>query len=199
MYWRSRRTNANVAYNLLTLHASLVDEACPLVAEDLKNVYQSHYINKMFNPSVPIHPDSPYFHKSPGLKDKIHCVVYVIDICKVKIISDTIIEKFGVFRKKANQLSIPQLVLLTKVDEACPIVAGDLKNVYQSDYIQKSIHEVSVQLGVSLSAVVPVKNYYQELEVDSETDILLLSALIQMLRAAEGYFDNYCNVEEMSE
>ncbi|KAL1280638.1 hypothetical protein QQF64_015238 [Cirrhinus molitorella] len=171
-----------------------------LDVDDFASILNGHIPDRyQFNPSVPIHPDSPYFHKSPGLKDKIHCVVYVIDICKVKIISDTIIEKFGVFRKKANQLSIPQLVLLTKVDEACPIVAGDLKNVYQSDYIQKSIHEVSVQLGVSLSAVVPVKNYYQELEVDSETDILLLSALIQMLRAAEGYFDNYCNVEEMSE
>ncbi|KAL0201034.1 hypothetical protein M9458_004221, partial [Cirrhinus mrigala] len=52
------------------------------------------------------------------------------------------------------------------------------------------------KLGVSLSAVVPVKNYYQELEIDSQTDILLLNAVVQMLRAAEGYFDDFYNPEE---
>uniref|UniRef100_A0A672N7J4 Interferon-induced protein 44-like n=1 Tax=Sinocyclocheilus grahami TaxID=75366 RepID=A0A672N7J4_SINGR len=134
---------------------------------------------------------------SPGLKDKIHCVVFVIDISRVKLLSDKMIEKFVVFRKKANQLSIPQLVLLTKVDEACPLVAEDLKNVYQSHYINKM--EVSFQLGVSLSVVVPVKNYYQELEIDPQTDILLLNAVVQMLRAAEGYFDDFYNPEERSE
>jgi len=34
---------------------------------------------------------------------------------------------------------IPQLVLLSKVDEACPLVAEDLKNVYQSHYINKMV------------------------------------------------------------
>lgn len=34
---------------------------------------------------------------------------------------------------------IPQLVLLTKVDEACSLVAEDLKNVYQSHYINKMV------------------------------------------------------------
>jgi len=53
---------------------------------------------------MPIQPDSPHFHKSPGLKDKIHCVVYVIDASKVKILSDKMIEKFVVFRRKTNQL-----------------------------------------------------------------------------------------------
>lgn len=57
-----------------------------------------------FNPSMSIQPDSPHFNKSPGLKDRIHCVVYVIDTCKVKILSDKIINKFAVFRRKTNQL-----------------------------------------------------------------------------------------------
>lgn len=34
---------------------------------------------------------------------------------------------------------IPQLLLMTKVDEACPLVAEDLKNVYRSFYIQKKV------------------------------------------------------------
>ncbi|XP_042574507.1 interferon-induced protein 44-like isoform X1 [Cyprinus carpio] len=171
-----------------------------LDVDDFATILKGHIQDKyQFNPMMPIQPDSPHFHKSPGLKDKIHCVVYVIDISKVKLLSDKTIEKFVVFRKKANQLGVPQLVLLTKVDEACPLVAEDLKNVYQSHYINQMMQEISSQLGVSLSAVVPVKNYYQELEIDPQTDILLLNAVVQMLRAAEGYFDDFYNPEERSE
>uniref|UniRef100_A0A673L8Y6 TLDc domain-containing protein n=1 Tax=Sinocyclocheilus rhinocerous TaxID=307959 RepID=A0A673L8Y6_9TELE len=154
-----------------------------LDVDDFATILKGHIQDKyQFNPLMPIQPDSPHFHKSPGLKDKIHCVVFVIDISR-----------------KANQLSIPQLGLMTKVDEACPLVAEDLKNVYQSHYINKMMQEISSQLGVSLSVVVPVKNYYQELEIDSQTDILLLNAVVQMLRAAEGYFDDFYNPEERSE
>ncbi|XP_059358650.1 interferon-induced protein 44-like [Carassius carassius] len=170
-----------------------------LDVDDFATILKGHIKDKyQFNPLTPIQPDSPHFNKSPGLKDRIHCVVYVIDISKVKLLSDKTIEKFVAFRKKANQQGIPQLVLLTKVDEACPLVAEDLKNVYQSHYINNMMEEISTQLGVSLSAVVPVKNYYRELEIDPQTDILLLNAVVQMLRAAEGYFDHFYNPEENS-
>ena len=52
------------------------------------------------------------------------------------------------------------------------------------------MREAAVQLGVSMSAVIPVKNYSQELELDPLTDILLLNAVNQMLRVAESYFDD---------
>ncbi len=58
------------------------------------------------------------------------------------------------------------------------------------------MQEVSTQLGVSLSSVVPVKNYCQELEIDCQSDILLLNAVVQMLRAAEGFFDDLYSAEE---
>jgi len=61
------------------------------------------------------------------------------------------------------------------------------------------VQEVSAQLGVSMSAVIPVKNYYQELEIDPQTDILLLNAVVQILRATEGFFDDFYNPEERSE
>lgn len=171
-----------------------------LDVDDFSSILKGHIQDRyQFNPSMPIQPDSPHFCKSPGLKDKIHCVVYVIDTCKVKLLSDKMIDKFAVFRRKTNQLGIPQLVLLTKLDEACPLVAEDLKNVYHSHYINKMVQEVSAQLGVSLSAVVPVKNYCQELEIDPQTDILLLNAVVQILRATEGYFDDFYNPEEKPE
>nr|XP_055057641.1 interferon-induced protein 44-like [Misgurnus anguillicaudatus]XP_055057642.1 interferon-induced protein 44-like [Misgurnus anguillicaudatus] len=159
--------------------------------DDITNILKGHIQDKyQFNPSAPLQDDSPHFHKSPSLKDTIHCVVFVIDTCKVKILSKKMIEKFVTLRRKANQLGIPQLVLLTKVDEACPLVTADLKNVYQSHYIRRMMQEVCGNIGVSLTAVVPVKNYSEEVELDPHTDILLLNALNHILRAAEGYFDN---------
>ncbi|TRY81985.1 hypothetical protein DNTS_030988 [Danionella cerebrum] len=56
---------------------------------------------------------------------------------------------------------------------------------------------ISSRLGVSLSAVIPVKNYYQELEINTQTDVLVLNAVVQMIRAAEGFFDDFYNPEEM--
>lgn len=51
------------------------------------------------------------------------------------------------------------------------------------------MQEVSVRLGVSVSAVVPVKNYSRELDLDLEVDVLLLSAVLQIIRTAEVYFE----------
>ena len=51
------------------------------------------------------------------------------------------------------------------------------------------MQEASARLGVPLSCIVPVKNYCEELELDPDNDILLLSAIIQMLRFADNYFD----------
>ena len=50
--------------------------------------------------------------------------------------------------------------------------------------------ELSESLGIPLSCVLPVKNYSEELELDQDTDILLLSAVKQMLNYADSFFEN---------
>ncbi|KAK3567797.1 hypothetical protein QTP86_026441 [Hemibagrus guttatus] len=216
--------------------------------DDFSNILKGHIQDRyQFNPTMPLQLESKYFCKAPTIKEKIHAVVYVMDACKVKLLSDKMIEKLAAFRRKASlhralggaalnnpQLSlrlmmglgemerwvevfpgfttnqsghgmlvgvkklsgVPQMVLLTKVDEACRSVGEDLKHVYQSPYIYRMMQEVSVHLGVSLSAVVPVKNYFKELELDLHTDLVLLNAVVQIIRTAEGYFDDFSCEEE---
>lgn len=60
-------------------------------------------------------------------------------------------------------------------------------------YFGIQMQKASVQLGVPLSCVIPVRNYSEELELDTNCDILLLSAIIQMLRFADNYFDDVSN------
>ncbi|KAM9501218.1 interferon-induced protein 44-like isoform 2-T2 [Clarias gariepinus] len=133
---------------------------------------------------------STYFSKAPSVQEKIHVVVFVMDACKIKLLSDKMIKKLTAFRRKASDMGIPQMVLLTKVDEACRLVGEDLKNIYQSHYIYTVMKEVSLHLGISLASVVPVKNYSKELDLEPNTDIMLLKAILQMIRTAEGYFED---------
>uniref|UniRef100_A0A8C7M0L2 TLDc domain-containing protein n=1 Tax=Oncorhynchus mykiss TaxID=8022 RepID=A0A8C7M0L2_ONCMY len=163
----------------------------------LLSVTQTPHLSlSQFNPSVPLQADAHGFQQSVNLHERIHCVVYVMDTCKVSIMSTKLEEKLAAIRRRVNLLGIPQLVLLTKVDEACPCVADNLRNVYNSQYIKTKAQEVSGRLGVPMSCIVPVKNYSEELELDMSCDILLLSALIQMLRFADNYFDEVNDQEK---
>ncbi|XP_073332905.1 interferon-induced protein 44-like [Pagrus major] len=158
--------------------------------DDISNILKGHLPDRyQFNPSVPLDTEAHGYRKFPVLKDKIHCVAYVVDACKVSIMPTKLEEKLEAIRRKVNLMGIPQLVLLTKVDEACLLVKEDVRNVYKSDYIKQMMQEVSTRLGVPLSCVVPVRNYSEELELDPNCDILLLSAVKQMLRFADNYFD----------
>ncbi|XP_075944347.1 interferon-induced protein 44-like [Anarhichas minor] len=158
--------------------------------DDISSILKGHLPDRyQFNPSAPLHSEVHSYRKSPALKDKIHCVAYVSDACKVSIMPQKLEEKLDAIRRKVNLMGIPQLVLLTRVDEACPLVTEDVRNVYKSVYIKEMMQEVSARLGVPVSCVVPVKNYSEELELDQNCDILLLSAVIQMLRFADNYFD----------
>uniref|UniRef100_A0A4W5KQY5 TLDc domain-containing protein n=1 Tax=Hucho hucho TaxID=62062 RepID=A0A4W5KQY5_9TELE len=159
-----------------------------LDTDDITSILKGHVQDRSTRPCLS-RSDGVGYCKWPGLKDTIHCVVYVLDACKVTLVSAKMVDKLAAIRKGINKLGVPQLVLLTKVDEACPLVREDLTNIYLSHYIERMTREVSVCLGVSQSCVLPVKNYSREFELDIHTDILLLTAVVQMLRYTDDYFD----------
>ncbi|KAM9385551.1 interferon-induced protein 44-like [Pholidichthys leucotaenia] len=158
--------------------------------DDISSILKGHLVDRyQFNSSAPLHSEASSYQKSPALKDKIHCVAYIIDACKISIMPTELEEKLDAIRRKVNLLTIPQLVLLTKVDEACPLVKEDVRNVYKSGYIKDLMQEVSSRLGVPLSCIVPVRNYSEELELNISCNILVLSAVVQMLHFIDYYFD----------
>ncbi|KAE8294008.1 Interferon-induced protein 44-like [Larimichthys crocea] len=123
--------------------------------DDIVNILKGHLPDcYQFNPSVALQSEVLGYRKSPHLKDKIHCVAYVIDACKVSIMPAKLEEKLEAIRRKVNIMGIPQLVLMTKVDEACPFVSQDIRNIYKSSYIKEMMQEASARLGVPLSCIV---------------------------------------------
>ncbi|XP_041646398.1 interferon-induced protein 44-like [Cheilinus undulatus] len=162
-----------------------------LNVDDIFTILKGHLPDRyQFNPTAPLQMDSHGYRESSRLEDKIHCVAYVVDACKVSIMPSKLEEKMNAIRRKINLIGVPQLVLLTKVDEACPLVAEDVTKIYQSNYIKQMMQEASTRLSLPLSCVIPVKNYNEELEVNLNCDILLLSAVNQMLRITDDYFDD---------
>uniref|UniRef100_A0A673JQQ0 Interferon-induced protein 44-like n=1 Tax=Sinocyclocheilus rhinocerous TaxID=307959 RepID=A0A673JQQ0_9TELE len=165
--------------------------------EDISSTLQGHVPDRYkFNPISPFQPDEQKASRPASLQEKIHCVVYVIDATKISLMSDKLQEKLASIRRKVNSLGIPQIVLMTKVDEACPEVEKDLQSLYVSSYIKSKVQEVSSRLGVPVSCVLPAKNYSQELELELNCDVLLLTALQQMLNFADDYLDDVCPMED---
>ncbi|XP_023195115.1 interferon-induced protein 44-like isoform X1 [Xiphophorus maculatus] len=164
-----------------------VDDISSILEGHMPNRYQA--LSFQFNPSEPLHPDTSGYRKSPDLKEKIHCLSYILDATKVFVMPEKLAEKLKAIRQKANLLGVPQLVVLTKVDDSCPLVKENLTNIYRSVYIKEIMQEASTKLGMPLSCIVPVRNYVEELDLDLNSDVLLLSAVIQMLRFADNYFD----------
>ncbi|XP_065101839.1 interferon-induced protein 44-like [Paramisgurnus dabryanus] len=159
--------------------------------EDISSIIQGLIPDRyQFNPMVPFHRDEQKSSRPSSLQEKIHFVVFVIDATKISLMSGKLEEKLAAIRKKVNSLSVPQIVLMTKIDEACPLVEEDLQKVYVSSYIKAKVQEVSSRLGVPVSCVLPVKNYSQELELNLNCDLLLLTAVQQMLNYAEDYLDD---------
>uniref|UniRef100_A0A672P0M1 Interferon-induced protein 44-like n=1 Tax=Sinocyclocheilus grahami TaxID=75366 RepID=A0A672P0M1_SINGR len=165
--------------------------------EDISSILQGHVPDRYkFNPMAPFQPDEQKASRPASLQEKIHCVVYVIDSTRISLMSDKLQEKLASIRRKVNSLGIAQIVLMTKVDEACPLVEKDLQSLYVSSYIKSKVQEVSSRLGVPVSCVLPVKNYSQELELELNCDVLLLTALQQMLNFADDYLDDVCSMED---
>uniref|UniRef100_A0A8C4T2Y2 Interferon-induced protein 44-like n=1 Tax=Erpetoichthys calabaricus TaxID=27687 RepID=A0A8C4T2Y2_ERPCA len=125
----------------------------------------------------------------PSLADQVHCIVYVIDASTASLLDKELLKMFQIIQDKADRLGIPQLLLLTKVDFACNIVKDDLTKVYESRYIHETVLKVSQMVGVQVSCILPVRNYWCETELDMKVDILILKALQQILRQADTFFD----------
>ncbi|WAR13785.1 IF44L-like protein [Mya arenaria] len=56
-----------------------------------------------FNPATPITPETPGFIHKPGLADKVHCVLFVLEANTIDDLPTKLVEKMNSFQKLMNQ------------------------------------------------------------------------------------------------
>uniref|UniRef100_A0A672IB00 G domain-containing protein n=1 Tax=Salarias fasciatus TaxID=181472 RepID=A0A672IB00_SALFA len=157
--------------------------------DDIKLAMQGHVKDEYkFNPVSPLTSDDPGYNQSPSPDDKIHVLVCVYS-ANASEITDSVLHKMRDIREAACDLDIRQLLIVTKVDEACPETQESLRNVYKSKHVKKKMAEFSSKVGIPMRFVLPVKNYSDEISIDPDADTLILCVLRLILDFGNDFLE----------
>ncbi|CAL8311813.1 unnamed protein product [Arctogadus glacialis] len=141
--------------------------------------------NYKFDPKTPLDDSNDCYINNPTSNDKAHILVFVLAVDINHVADPLMFKKMTEIRLAARDLDIPQIAILTKIDEkSCDLVKKDLKNVYSSTNIKNAMEKLSNTVGFPLNCIFPLKNYHGEIELNDEMDMLILSALRKILDLA---------------
>ncbi|XP_060082945.1 interferon-induced protein 44-like [Ylistrum balloti] len=164
------------------------------INKDIDAILDGHVPdNYIFNVSSPVTNKTHGYRRDPKLKDKIHCVVYVLEAEKyaaeveMSFVTEPVKEQIMEIQDKIDQRGIPQLILLNKIDNACSDTKGDTSLVYRSELIRQRCYHAANCLGLPPLTVLPMRNHFMELTTSDEVAVLTLYNVRQMLRAADSY------------
>ncbi|XP_053333395.1 interferon-induced protein 44-like isoform X2 [Clarias gariepinus] len=168
------------------------DKSQGVQTKDIQKILKGHVKDGYtFNPVKPIDKDdTKYYNPNPTLKDGVHCLVSVLPADKISIMSDEVIQKMRAVREKARDLGIPQIVVMSMVDKACPLVIENLSKIYTSRKIKEKMKECSDKLGVPMNCIYPVQNYHEQITNDLHMDILIFMAMTDIVRFANDYVED---------
>ncbi|XP_035986051.1 interferon-induced protein 44-like [Fundulus heteroclitus] len=156
-------------------------------ADDLKLALKGHVKEGYkFNPSSSLSADDYYYNSSPSVSDRVHVLVCIYD-ANASQMKSSVLQKMKEIREAASELGIPQLAILTHIDEACGETEKNLTNVYKSKHLKKKMGDFSSSLGIPMNCILPVKNYSKEIQLNQDVDTLILSALTPMIDFGDDY------------
>ncbi|MEQ2261362.1 hypothetical protein XENORESO_009474 [Xenotaenia resolanae] len=163
-----------------------------LTLHDILSVIKGHVPEgHKFSPDQPVGTETPGYVKTPSVGDKIHCVAFVVDASKITSNNKGFSSTFKLLREHISELGVHQVALLTHVDQICQETAKDISLVYKSLSVRETMNKAGALLGMSTSYIVPVRNYSSELDLDVNTDVLLLSAVDHILQYVDLFFQDY--------
>ncbi|XP_027877784.1 interferon-induced protein 44-like [Xiphophorus couchianus] len=139
-----------------------------------------------FNPTSPLNKSK--YNMSPSADDKIHVLVCVMS-ANASQVKPSVLEKMKRVRETASDLGIPQMAILTHIDDACGETEKDLRNVYKSKHLKKKMKDLSASVGIPLNCIFPVKNYSEKIDLNDDVDFLILSALKKMVDFGDDFLE----------
>ncbi|XP_073670473.1 uncharacterized protein [Paramisgurnus dabryanus] len=159
--------------------------------EDIINVVFGHVKDGYkFDESEPLTHGDEHYISDPNLSDHAFCLVYVVAADKLSFTDEKLIEKLKIIRTRISDKGIPQVIVMTKIDEACRVVNKDLTRVYHSKKIKEKMQTCSDLIGVPMCNILPVKNYHEEMDTNPDVDVLILKALEQIVNLAQDRIDS---------
>uniref|UniRef100_A0A4W6CY91 G domain-containing protein n=1 Tax=Lates calcarifer TaxID=8187 RepID=A0A4W6CY91_LATCA len=145
--------------------------------EDIKLTMMGHVMDKyLFNSTSPLLSGCAGYEKDPSANDICHILVCVISANSAET------------KPSLPVLTgIPQVCILTHIDEACGITESNLKDVYHSKYIKRKMEEMSSSVGFPMNCIFPVKNYNEETKLNDDIDTLILDALRYIINFGDDF------------
>ncbi|XP_011226427.2 interferon-induced protein 44 isoform X5 [Ailuropoda melanoleuca] len=162
-----------------------------LCMDDIVYILKGHISDRyQFDSTKAITPGHSNYIDYPLLKDRIHCAAFVFDINSVEYLSRDMMAKIKKIRRELIKCGVVHVVLLTHVDSMDLVTRGDLRDIYSCMPVKLKLETVHRELGFALSDILVVSNYTSEWELDPVKDVLILSALRQMLWAADDFLED---------
>ncbi|XP_058862816.1 uncharacterized protein LOC131704992 isoform X2 [Acipenser ruthenus] len=124
--------------------------------------------------------------KSSMERDKIHCVVMVISIHSAENVDPALIRFYEECIGMLTETGVPCQLLVTFVDELFE-KTEDLKNLYRRRDMKQKIEMLANEMRISMSNIIVVSNYLEEMKINQIKGTLLLEAFAQMLMAAKPF------------
>ncbi|XP_060716262.1 interferon-induced protein 44-like [Tachysurus vachellii] len=124
------------------------------------------------------------YRSNPSVEDQTTCLVNIIAADKISMMNDGVIDKLKKIRQAATKRDMPQVIIMTRPDVACPLVQQDLRKIYTSKKIKEKMEVCSNMVGIPMNNIFPVKNYHEEIDTDDDMDLLILKALDQIVHNA---------------
>ncbi|XP_060716847.1 interferon-induced protein 44-like isoform X2 [Tachysurus vachellii] len=103
------------------------------------------------------------YRSNPSVEHQTTCLVNIVAADKISMMNDGVIDKLKKIRQAATKWNMPQVIIMTRPDVACPLVQQDLRKIYTSKKIKEKMEVCSNTVGIPMNHIFPVKNYYEPL------------------------------------